>query len=594
VTAAREDAMPDRERAETYLRLQAEAELRRALAMPRYKPPRDFRAQRAVQMRRMRRRRAILDRLMRQHPGGVGVRIQIGHPSRPRVVQAISALPGVRGTAQALGRAAAIAAPPTATALKAVTKTRYQLSGGVRTATWPLRRQLRRQFPRQFARHRGYEPPPAEACLDSVEALADVLATVGAITAQTGEDVVGGLRAALASRGRIEQEALLGYHGFGGHALVQASRPGGYPMGQMARGTAAPAAPPRAIPVGAAASGEIKGVPVRFYFGVLVIDRRGVTLSVRARFPAELEEPDDGHMDPVYDALNEISAVDDRGGTYRADFSGGGGAGEWDGRFHLSPAPPPAVRWLDLKRPGAPAVRVQLDAAPTDPQMTTEQVTTSAADRFLDAQTIQLLRSAQTDLDFESDDDNRGEQLLFRAASHLLGAGVLTNDSPSLGRLAAAGARLGTKLSEPLAAIEPTELPADWLSLLSRDDQTDGPTGAIPVAAVLPEVDGIQCIIEELLSNPESATMHVHARGSAEPWQLGGARSEQIWWSARDDVGGRYVVGEGGWSSDDDEADLDLEITPAINPEARVLDIILTGSATQVTVSVPLNWQESL
>ena len=71
-------------------------------------------------------------------------------------------------------------------------------------------------------------------------------------------------------------------------------------------------------------------------------------------------------------------------------------------------------------------------------------------------------------------------------------------------------------------------------------------------------------------------------------------RSDQFWWSARDDLGGRYVVGEGGWSSSDGEADLDLEFSPAINPQARLLDIILTGTTTQVTVSVPLDWQEAL
>jgi hypothetical protein len=195
-----------------------------------------------------------------------------------------------------------------------------------------------------------------------------------------------------------------------------------------------------------------------------------------------------------------------------------------------------------------------------------------------------LLSREVTDLDWESDDED--EQPLFLIASHLVAAGVLSAGSPSLRRLAAAGARLGTQLPELLAAIEPTELPADWLSLLARADRTDGPTGTIPIAAVLPEVDGIQCIIEELVSTPESATMHVHARGSA--------RREQMWWSARDDAGGRYIVGEGGWSSDDDEANLDFEISPAINPQARVLDIMLTGTTTQVTVSVPLDWREGL
>jgi hypothetical protein len=587
VTAATEHAAPDRERAETYLRLQAEAELRRALAMPQYEPPRDFRAQRAVQVRLMRRRRATLDRFMRQHTRGLMGSGQIGHASQPRAARSIAALPGIGRTAQWLANARTIAAPATATVLKAGTRA-GNLLGAARALCWQLRR--------RFRRDRGYQPPPAAACLARVETVAGVLAAVGAITAETEEDVVGGLREALAARSRIDHDALFGYHRFGGHVLVNTSTFGSHPMRRMAGGAAAPAGPPRAIPVGVSASGEIEGVPVRFYLGALVFDQSGAALTVRARFPAELEERDDG----FYDALSDISAVDDRGGAYRAGFSGGGGgAGEWDARLQLSPAPPPGVRWLDMTVPGAPAVRVRLDATPRDLQITTEQVTTSAADRFLDAQTLRLLARQSTDLDWPSDDDpdvsDDGDLLpLLRIASHLVAAGVLRTDSPSLRRLAAAAAQSGTPLPDPLAAIEATDLPADWLSLLSRADCTDGPTGAIPIAVVLPEVDGVQCVIVELVSDSESATMQVHARGWPEPREPFGVRSDQIWWTARDDLGGGYLVRESGSSYGNDEADLDLEISPAINPQARVLDIILTGTTTRVTVSVPLDWQEGL
>jgi hypothetical protein len=234
-----------------------------------------------------------------------------------------------------------------------------------------------------------------------------------------------------------------------------------------------------------------------------------------------------------------------------------------------------------------------LDATRTDLQITTEPVTTNATDRFVDAQTIRLLCGEPADLGWESDDDQEQQPVLL-VVSHLVAAGVLWNGSPSLRRLAAAAARLDIPLPEPLAAIEPADLPADWLSMISRAACTDGPTGAVPIAAVLPEVDGIQCVIEDVVSQPESATMQVHARGLPEPRRPFGVRSDQIWWSARDDLGGGYLVDEGGSSYGNDEADLDLEIRPAINPRARALDIILTGLTTQVTVSVPLTWQEAL
>lgn len=578
MTAASEHAAPDRERAETYLRLQAEAELRRALAMPHYKPPRDPLPARVtrmfVQARLMRRRRAATDRIMWQQASGRQSRRGSQSGGMPPMATTLREIRRAAKWLDGIRRAAAV---PTAALVKSAARTSSQLSARVKSAARPLRRRFRRGL-----RHRGYDAPPAEACLTRVETLAGVFAGVGAITTQTEEEVVDGLRAALAARRRIEPANLLSYHGFRGH-----------PMRRRPTATSAPPGPPRAIPVGAAATGEIEGVPVRFYFGVLIFDHSGATLTVRTRFPVELEEQDHGHTDPVFDALSAISAVDDRGATYRTAFSGGGGGGEWNGRFHLSPTPSVGVRWLDMTVPGASAVRIRLDATPGDLQITTEPVTTSRTDRFLDAQIIQLLCREATGLDWESDDD-RDEQPRFRVVSHLLAAGLLRTESPSLRRLATAAGRLDTPLPEPLAAIEPSELPADWLSLLSRTNCTDGPTGAIPIAVALPEVDGVQCVIVELDSDPESATMQVHARGWPEPRQALRMRSDQIWWSARDDLGGGYLVAESGSSWGNGEADLDLEISPAINPQARVLDIILTGITTQVTVSVPLDWQEGL
>ena len=607
VTAASEHAPPDRERAETYLRLLAETELRRALAMPEYKPPRERlparMAAQFVHSRRMRRRRAVLDRHMRQQTLAATASSQSGHANQSGAARSIAALLRIRR--EELAKAArSIAAPPAAAVLKAGTRTGNQLGAASRQLRWQLWRRFRR-----LRRHLGHQSPSAEACLTRLETVAGVFAAVGAVTDQTEEEIVGGLRAALAARSRIGQDALLSYHGFGGHGLVSYSGFGGHPMRRMVGGTAAPSGPPRAIPVGASASGEIEGVPVRFYLGVLVFDHSGAALTVRARYPEKLDD-DDRDVDPVYEALSEISAVDERGGTYHADFSGGGGAGEWEGRLHLNPAPPPGVRWLDMTLPGSSAVRVLLDATPTELRITTEQVTTSTTDRFLDAQTIKLLGGEAMYLDLPSDDDpdpdrddgdlnddgdgDRDLTRLFRVVSHLLAAGVLRTDSPSLRRLAAAAARLDTPLPDQLAAVEPADLPADWLSLLSRADAADGPTGAMPIAVVLPAVDGVQCVIVELVSDSESATMQVHARGSPEPRQPFSGRSDQVWWSARDDLGGGYLVGESGSSWGNGEADLDLAISPAINPQARVLDIILTGTTTQVTVSVPLDWQEGL
>ena len=59
-------------------------------------------------------------------------------------------------------------------------------------------------------------------------------------------------------------------------------------------------------------------------------------------------------------------------------------------------------------------------------------------------------------------------------------------------------------------------------------------------------------------------------------------------------MGGWYLTSEDGWSYSSERADLDLRLHPAIDPQARELQIILTGRTGEVSVTVPLTWQEDL
>jgi len=580
VTAASEHAAPDRERAETYLRLLAETELRRAIAMPEYKPPRERRPARMIALlahsRRMRRRRARLRQVASQQAASrsqaVSQRLPTGQPG----AQATPLPPLLRRAAESLESARALAAGPTASMRRTAARTGRRLGARMRSATWPLGQPVRRK-----SRHRSHQPPPAESCLTRLATVAGVIAALGFISAQTEEDIVGGLRLALAARSRIDARDLLRYRRFRGQ-----------PMRRRAGRTAASASL-RAIPVGAVAEGEVNGHRVRFSLGVLLVDQGSAILTARARLDLGLtRDREPSRADAMIEALNEITASDDLGNSYRGSFSGGGGDHRWDIWFHLSPPPPAAARWLDVVLPGAPAVRVRLDVAPRDLQVTSEPVTTSAADRFLDAQTIKLLRSGRLHRPRAAALDD--EPVLFWLASQLLAAGVVTADSASLRRLAAAAARLGEDLPSQLSGIQADELPADWVGLLAAADRGDGPDGMVAIAVALPEVDGARCVIGELFSEADGASLHVHCAGWPEPHRHGLLHIDRFWWSARDDLGGWYDSDDGSGSYRNGHADLDLRFRPAISPRARTLDIILTGITTQVTVTVPLDWQEAL
>lgn len=422
------------------------------------------------------------------------------------------------------------------------------------------------------------DPRPAHSCLLHIAALGRALAAAGAIDDATATDVLADLQAALAIRDLIPKEELVG----GPVAAMRRDASPYFPVQRLARAPTPPA-PMRLVPAGAVAVCEVGHQRIRVHLASLVVDGSSAALGITARLAtgpvAPLHEP--------WDILNSCAAADDHGGTYGMHFSGGGGEGHWRGLLQITPVPPPAVRWLDVSLPGAEPVRLRLDAPPRDlPASKISLRGDEAADRYLDAQTVELLSA--------EDEDNGKDPRVAWAARGLLAAGVVSPLNPALRRLAAVTNLLGLELPEPLAAIPAGPLPADWLSLLARSDRQDGPTGTVPVAAVLPEIDGAHCAITDIQSSPDVATIEVHARGWPEPLDSRQPWRERFRWTARDDVGGWYATNVRDWSYGSGTADLTLALCPVIDPAARQLQIILTGKSGEVSISVPLDWREGL
>jgi hypothetical protein len=127
--------------------------------------------------------------------------------------------------------------------------------------------------------------------------------------------------------------------------------------------------------------------------------------------------------------------------------------------------------------------------------------------------------------------------------------------------------------------------------VLSGNRRVDGPPGTATGTAVLPEIDGARFVLAGLSSWERHATLLVFAWGWSRRLREFRPQQPFSWW-ARDNADrwhvGRIAV------HDAAPGTFHLELTPPLHPAAKSLDIILTGRADQVTVTLPLPWSGRL
>jgi hypothetical protein len=558
----------DRARAETYLRLLAEAELRRALTLPRYQPPGPPTLPAPV-----RAARAMLhpvSRLARMASMAIAAR------SEPAQVMQTPA-----------GRAAMRSVTVADRKIRAMAATGRPAAGPVlpRIArlTWQIRWRSRRA-------HRGLLPgwrrdgEPAMTLLRQVRQVASALVTVGAISDAVAQSVLQSLTDALLVRAKID-----------------ANRAGG-PWWPTSPAPALPAGLVRVAPVGASVLLGLDGRvgPGWLLTLVLAPDRASITAAGRLA-GGEITYDPAGNPSPhsPLTALHQLTAADDQGAVYqvRPAHGHGGGDDTWSWVFDVSPVPPPGIRWLDITAPSCTApVRVNLGAGvPSYQQAGPAEIRAGvgmaggccAADWVLDAWSVRLLGQA-------TQTGQASPQLLSglaEVAGALQAVGALRPGCAALGRLASLSGQLS--LSFPASLRESASragLPEAWSGVLAERGAADGLDRAAPVAAVLPELDGARFILAGLMSTNHSATLHVLAWG----WQPdhrptpGGPRFS--WW-ARDNVGRWHVGTQGGGRFDGGRVDLELQFKPPIHPDATALGIFVIGPASAAGVTVPLGWQ---
>ena len=303
--------------------------------------------------------------------------------------------------------------------------------------------------------------------------------------------------------------------------------------------------------------------------------------------------------------IEKFSATDDRGGRYRFQFAGRDNP-EWTGRLSLHPEPPDDIRWIDICVPGGGETRVSLDpAAPGGPAAVVREVTVSPGEHLLNLLAVRLLTIAPEfphDLRLQLAAVSPGP--LSNAAAGLgdviaalEAADVLSPLSPVPGRLAALCASLRVS-GHGIAAPPARDLPEPWLSMLAhyqrrRPDDSSARDGSAPMAADLPELDGVRLTLLALGNSEGSTMMSVLASGLGPDTARGSSGADMhfplsIW--VRDSGGRWHATRPSGWNWADGEYAITLHMVPPLARSTSWIDVLAAGQSAEVRVRLPLDW----
>jgi hypothetical protein len=593
---------PDHARAETYLRLRAEAELRRVEALPRPDPlaaigvPAPLRGPVRLAMPLGRRAVRALQPLAENAA-------QILQPLAKNAAQTLQPLAEnatrtVRPVAQDAARRLQPLAGAASQALQPIAS---QLTGVVLPAAEQTARRLHPLFWRAAARLQDAAPlswpsrltggqplrPAALTAHDGLRrlgAVARALIQVDAISQPTADAVMASLEAAMVARSRIHPWRL----------LIRSRR-------ARRQGTARPPAgvylaAPMGVPAVASPESGLKNVAL-----VTVVVAPDRALLVLA---GQVAGKDDQsvHRDPwpVFAGSSGSSsrptATDDRGNTYALREGSGWSeeTGEWDAAMQISPVPPAGTQWLELTMsPGSAPIRVDLAAAGGNAAPCPQPTHGCPAEWVIDSAAAKLLYVAV-------DDGQHGARLpdlpeLADIVTAFGAVGALEPARGAVGRLVTLADRVGVDIPPALRAASPPphDLPAAWVSVLENAHRRDGPRGMAPAAMALPELDGTRLVLAGLRSYPDCAKLTVMAWGNLEMRGLIEYGAGAPWsWPARDDQGRWHAMSVEFYNGGDEFAELRLDLKPPLHPRATSLEVAVTGRSGQVTATVPLDWRQ--
>jgi hypothetical protein len=380
-------------------------------------------------------------------------------------------------------------------------------------------------------------------------------------------------------------------------------------------------APGRVIPLGQVIPVRGEDVSGEMYLLSYAQTASGARLTVITRARGEFVPPGIEHngmyrpfaVFPVH----QFTARDDNGTCYAMGFSGRRGRRptELAGEITLDPCPPPGIRWLELTTTGEPAVRIDLNPGNEPPDqagVTVREAGTGPGEHLLHHMAARLLLLALAfpheirlhpavpgPEPFSCVADGLGD-----AMAALQACGALSPLSPVPGQLAALCATLnisGHGITAPPAG----ELPGPWLSVLAhyrrrKPEQALGRDGCAAMAVAFPELDGIRLALLGLHNSDGRTVLYGHASGRTPPGPRRPPGAEldfplRIW--VRDNAGRWHATRAAarGWSveaEDDSDMTMRLEVVPPLSPATTGIEVLAAGQSAHARATLPLRWQQ--
>jgi hypothetical protein len=132
--------------------------------------------------------------------------------------------------------------------------------------------------------------------------------------------------------------------------------------------------------------------------------------------------------------------------------------------------------------------------------------------------------------------------------------------------------------------------------MLARRGRAGGPQGLVVVGATTPPFDGFTLAVLAVRSADEGFTADVELAPGLPHWHWSQSAVDApvlAWWAV-DDHGQHYLGQQGDWHSGMNRSGGQIDYWPALDPAARVLDIMPTTMAARAVIRVPLEWGAEL